>query len=395
MIFNDVLIVFLQLEAPLLEPDVLVCSVGTEILVKGVPDSEWEKYLDDGWDRDHVVTIVSRFPELVMQQASEQRPHKVSYKLYAADEAQAQGVVSNLRAQLTGAGISANVIFSGGEDLDVLPSRASKGKALSFLLKQLEESNGASPEMGVMVCGDSGNDVELFEVPDVYGCIVNNAHTELLQWYDNNQANKKMYHAGKAGPGGIRESLFHFGFAKSPVPSATISNKEMMIDLHSWFERYFNDGHLDPEYDDICDDNTKDVRYIADKLGEEFHLVDPTGRVRDASALLSWFRHQGRGSQVSAPSFTGHQADGAAGEQKSVFRIWLDGYEEKQIAQDVWLLRYYENQQRFPCNSEHNKGRSVRISSAIVRLDNGRHKIVSVHETWVDRIPSVEGVAGL
>lgn len=42
-----------------------------------------------------------------------------------------------LRSQLADAGLDTNVIFSGGEDLDILPSRASKGKALSFLLKQV------------------------------------------------------------------------------------------------------------------------------------------------------------------------------------------------------------------------------------------------------------------
>lgn len=46
-------------------------------------------------------------------------------------------VLGALRSQLADAGLDTNVIFSGGEDLDILPSRASKGKALSFLLKQV------------------------------------------------------------------------------------------------------------------------------------------------------------------------------------------------------------------------------------------------------------------
>lgn len=46
---------------------------------------------------------------------------------------------------------------------------------------QIKEA-GNAPKDGVMVCGDSGNDVELFAVPGVRGCMVVNAHDELKDW---------------------------------------------------------------------------------------------------------------------------------------------------------------------------------------------------------------------
>ena len=46
-------------------------------------------------------------------------------------------MVGALRAQLADAGLETNVVFSAGVDLDILPSRASKGKALSFLMQQV------------------------------------------------------------------------------------------------------------------------------------------------------------------------------------------------------------------------------------------------------------------
>ena len=126
------------------------------------------------------------------------------------------------------------IIYSGGMDVDILPEGASKGEGLKFLLRQVgshiplsgggllrqgqrhhghdawqrmrcsEEPNfdrlavttnpqccivqikeaGNAPKDGVMVCGDSGNDVELFAVPGVRGCMVVNAHQELKQWCD-------------------------------------------------------------------------------------------------------------------------------------------------------------------------------------------------------------------
>ena len=50
---------------------------------------------------------------------------------------------------------------------------------------QIKELVGEPPE-GVLVNGDSGNDIELFAVPGVRGTVVANAHSELKEWVEAN-----------------------------------------------------------------------------------------------------------------------------------------------------------------------------------------------------------------
>ena len=58
-----------QKEAPLLVPDVLVCSVGTEIFFEstGEPDKGWQEVLDRGWDRAGAIAAAEAIPELQPQ----------------------------------------------------------------------------------------------------------------------------------------------------------------------------------------------------------------------------------------------------------------------------------------------------------------------------------------
>lgn len=196
----------LQSEKQLLEPDALIAAVGTEIYrgSSDTPDPAWSERLSQGWDRDMVVATTAHFADLVPQPDSEQRPFKVSFFL---TQAIAVEVLPQLESLLQRS-LDIKLIYSTGQDLDILPRHGDKGLAMQFLRQQWE----IEPEQTV-VCGDSGNDMALFSVGEERGIIVGNASSELLQWHN---ANPSEYHylAKASCAGGILEGLNYFGFLR-------------------------------------------------------------------------------------------------------------------------------------------------------------------------------------
>ena len=189
----------------LLPPDALITSVGTEMYFGNNHDEfdpEWAAILAQGWNREEIVEIASQFEHLQSQPNSEQNPYKISYYLA---EAVAKETIDQLRSALQERGYTVKLIYSAGQDLDLLPKNGDKGLAVKFLRQKWN----IDPEQTI-VCGDSGNDISMFKGQEK-GLIVSNAKPELLQWYQSN-AGDNHYLASVPCAGGILEGLQHFCF---------------------------------------------------------------------------------------------------------------------------------------------------------------------------------------
>lgn len=146
-----------------------------------VPDEAYARILDVDWDREKLRAAALSVEGLVEQSESEQRPHKISFE---ASSASPDALVARLRAALDATGLAFNLVYSAGKDVDILPKRASKGEGLRVLHSELAEDPASALLLAerTLVCGDSGNDVELIAVDNVRACIVANSKPELRQW---------------------------------------------------------------------------------------------------------------------------------------------------------------------------------------------------------------------
>ncbi len=184
----------------LLLPDYIVSHVGTEIhrLPGEHPLDDWYRYVEGHFKRAEIIEFLSEnAAELELQPEEQQTPLKISY--FCKDMTQAD--LDDLQQKLAGAGFLVKLVYSHNVYLDVIPERAGLGTAVKFLVEALN----LFPNQ-VFVCGDSGNDIDLFQY-GFRGIVVGNASRELKKAVE-----LRAYFSHASYVDGLLEGLNYYKF---------------------------------------------------------------------------------------------------------------------------------------------------------------------------------------
>ena len=180
-------------------PDVIISSVGTEIYYgKALQYGQgWETHISNQWDRKKIVTLLERFDFLRYQEESNQSRFKISYYMDPGKDR-----VTMIHDLLAKNKCRYCLIYSGQKYLDILPYRASKGKAIRYLSYKWEIPLG-----NFLVCGDSGNDEEMLR-GEPLAVVVGNYRKEL----EKLKGARNVYFAESEYAGGILEGIEKYRF---------------------------------------------------------------------------------------------------------------------------------------------------------------------------------------
>ncbi|XP_059646548.1 sucrose-phosphatase 1-like [Cornus florida] len=351
----------LRKEKPMLTPDITIMSVGTEITYGNsmVPDDGWVECLNQKWDRNIVTEETSKFSELTLHAETEQRPHKVSF--YVQKE-KAQQVMKALSGCLEKRGLNVKIIYSGGMDLDILPQGAGKGQALAYLLKKFK-TEGKLP-INTLACGDSGNDAELFSIPEVYGVMVSNAQEELLKWHaENAKDNPKIIHATERCAAGIIQAIGRFNLGPSTSPrdvtdfEANVENPNPGNEIVKFYLFYEKWRHAEVENSALY---LAGLKANCHPPGVHIHPSGCEKLLRDCIDALKGCYGDKQGKQ---------------------FRVWVDQVLSTKIGSNTWLVKFT----KWELNGEERCGCMVTVllSSNDESVSEG-FTWVHVHQTWLD-----------
>ena len=183
----------------IITPDIIISSVGSQITYGDslLNDKGWESHISKNWKRDLIASKLKDIDHLELQEKAGQRPYKLSYNMTPDKDR-----LPAIHQLLTRHRCHYNLIYSHEKYLDILPYRASKGKAIRYL-----SYKWSIPLKNFLICGDSGNDEEMLK-GEPLGVVVGNYSPELKAM----KSLKNIYFANKTFAAGMIEGINHYGF---------------------------------------------------------------------------------------------------------------------------------------------------------------------------------------
>ncbi len=184
-------------------PDLIISSVGSEIYYRDhdnyVLSTGWKAHISQGWKREQIFNTLSEFDFLDYQEEDTQRDFKVSYFIEDAENNYKKVIDWLVKNKM-----KANCILSHESYLDILPARASKGRAVRYIAYRWNLSHN-----NILVAGDSGNDEDML-TGELLGVVVGNHGSELKKL----KGRRRIYFARKNRADGIIEGINYYNFLR-------------------------------------------------------------------------------------------------------------------------------------------------------------------------------------
>lgn len=192
-------------------PDVALCEVGTQIYYgfrEADSDKAWTDHIDYRWSSDAIRQALVKVPMLHLQDGNLQTRNKLSYYIDKNDNGACLDEAA-IRSALGRLGRHVSIIITHGCYLDILPKRASKGRAVRFIGNKWH-----IPLKNTVVFGDAGNDLDMF-TGATRGVVVGNHAPEM----EILRGRRRIYFSPLPSAAGVLDGIRSSGFLNPSIPS--------------------------------------------------------------------------------------------------------------------------------------------------------------------------------
>jgi HAD superfamily hydrolase (TIGR01484 family) len=222
-------------------PEYAIGDVGTTLyqIINGHwhPSQDWRRVISREWkglDWEQWAEIVADIKEIWLQESEKQNQYKLSY--YTDQHVDYQKLVKNIHDRFAQQGCRVGIVWSVDELdniglLDVIPARANKLQAISFLMQKEQ-----FPQQRTVFAGDSGNDLDAL-TSGLQAILVKNAADDVrktaIETLSKKQLMNRLYlprgnFFGMNGnyAAGVLEGLAHFLPETGSLIAKTLEQKK-------------------------------------------------------------------------------------------------------------------------------------------------------------------------